>query len=341
MRTTFIESMKEKGIIIRFSGNTRFEEMIVETQKGIIVFTHRIDLIARCLEFPKGALQQIGKERLIEIFHYFEQLPGCLFIHFKQQNEKRKMNFLTELNYEVIEQKNYDDHFSFRIKEDIYMIKEQEKKKLRKELEMFTTVRNTLKKYEENEILIEITEPIMHRHRVYINGLLAFISVERKKEKMNMFILGAENKILAKKELKNSDETKQFLGNWIEDILKKQRLRALTDSYTYFFDQWMGDEQFYYLQKEIYEGLSVYFSPLEIEKIAATYVKKKEIHKKMEEHEHLIFFENKVIFFNTWIFEIKIFDQDEYLEKNIVEFLLKEEKEKVQNKVKSALGKGE
>jgi len=330
--------MKQKGYNVFFSSKGKMDDMMIEKKNVTIVFSQRIDSILRHLQFPDNALEWIEKETLKEIIFYFEQLPGPLFIHFKDKDRAKILHFLHELGYEETNMVKYVDIYTFRFKQSVYAMKKKDEKEFIEQLNILKIVEETLKKYEKNETLIEMNKLTMNRYRFYINGVYVMIEFKRDRDKVELVIKGEEEgRISVEKELTNEKDIKQFLSDWIEDVLKKQRLRALTQSYTHFFNQWMRENKFYFFKKEIYEGLSVYFSPLEIEKIAATYIKTMESYKKMSDNEHLIYFEGKVIFLNTAFFDISIFNQDETFEKKLIEYLAKKEKEKIEKKVKSVL----
>lgn len=337
MKHEFVNKMKQKGYNVFFSSKGKMDDMVIEKENDTTVFSQRIDPILRHLQFPDNALKWMEKETLKEIICYFEQLPGTLFIHFKDKDRKKVLHFLQELSYEEIDMEKYVDVYTFRFKKSIYTMNKKNEKEFIEQLKMFKVVEETLKKYEKNETLIEMNKLTMNRYRVYINGAYVVIEFKRNHDKVDMVIKGEEGGISLEKKLTNEKDIKEFLSDWVEDVLKKQRLRALTQSYTHFFNQWMRENKFYFFKQEIYEGLSAYFSPLEIEKIAATYIKNMESYKKMNDNEHLIYFEKKVIFLNTAFFDILVFDKDETFETKLIEYLTKKEKEKIEKKVKSVL----
>lgn len=136
--------------------------------------------------------------------------------------------------------------------------------------------------------------------------------------KILMLDADEEEKIIEMFEITEEKNFKTILQAFIDDKLKKQRIRTITDPSDYHFQNFCFESKIFKMYEKIYQELLAYYSPQEIEKKAAVLTKNEQSEKKeLKNGFYLSEFDEKAIITNEETKQIFIIENNEYLNQNI------------------------
>jgi hypothetical protein len=165
----------------------------------------------------------------------------------------------------------------------------------------------------------------------------AFFKV--KQNDVFLMLESSTEKEIKKINIKTKESVKEELLTFIQKAEQKNRIKNVMNPSKFFFNWWISENDLEDDDKEIYEVLLKTFSPVEIEKICATVLKSDGKHQIIDKGQHLMFYEKNVIVMNEQPLHVWKFDNDEHVEKNIKEQLLKIKEEQLDQTLHNLLKK--
>jgi len=148
------------------------------------------------------------------------------------------------------------------------------------------------------------------------------------KKGVKILILDAdeEEKIIEMFEITEEKKFKTILQTFIDDKLKKQRIRTIIEPSNYHFEEFCYANDIFDVRKIIYQELLTYYTPQEIEKKAAAFKKNKQYERKeLRNSFDLLEFDEKAIIVNERKQQVFIIENDEHLNQHIENVLKREE----------------
>jgi len=125
-------------------------------------------------------------------------------------------------------------------------------------------------------------------------------------------------------------QMQEFFSSYIEKVKKKRRIKNVLNPPTYFYDKWIEVDR----DKAIYQSLSRYLTPIEIEEFAATMIKNGDEGHHIEEEEWLFFYQEKVILFSMNDKKVFVCEKNDTWKETISLKLAALKKERVDNQLK-------
>lgn len=334
-----VEKLRQKGYEALYKKISTVETLTVQFDKKCITFYKNEYHFVQQLEFDMNIVEIFKYDAKIidDIFSYFHQGEKPLLIFLEgDSKEDEALHFLEKRGYQKIEEIEKIRYYDRLVQKGSNLILKADEIIIEEKLNLWSSLERTLSTWQEKELLVHFSQLGSKFFYVHLNGL--DVEMEITKQHGTLILqIRKEKKIVKEIKYEKANEIEKELDNWIETKIKQQRVRSLTHPSTYFFDKWIDEMNAGDVKEKIYHAFLHHYQGNEVEQITANYVKNISIVRFLDHNKYLLDFKEKVILLNLSSCEISLFNGDEHLQKNLVDYLIKKEKENIEKLVKSAL----
>jgi len=230
--------------------------------------------------------------------------------------------------------------FNRRMHEGNNLISKEDGEQLKNKVDILRSLEPIIKDLENNYLLFYYHEYSEFDYICFnINGIEMKAFFKVKQNDVFLMLESSTEKEIKKINIKTKESVKEELLTFIQKAEQKNRIKNVMNPSKFFFNWWISENDLEDDDKEIYEVLLKTFSPVEIEKICATVLKSDGKHQIIDKGQHLMFYEKNVIVMNEQPLHVWKFDNDEHVEKNIKEQLLKIKEEQLDQTLHNLLKK--
>ena len=275
----------------------------------------------------------VSEENVLSIFNWFEKKfsdKPCLvnidnaylakeWVKFLiNALRKGKYNQYTHFRKKLEEFSNYEQNKTF-------FSKTSPKKEINRYFYYYRKLMDVLKKAYEDYPLFGYTEyengsVYDRRFTLDIERYYCELKLINTRNGVKILILDAdeEEKIIEMFEITEEKNFKTILQAFIDDKLKKQRIRTIIEPSNYHFEEFCYKNDLFDMKETIYRELLIYYTPQEIEKKAAAFKKNKQYERKeLRNSFDLLEFDEKAIIVNERKQQVFIIENDKHLNQHI------------------------
>jgi len=337
-----VEKLKQRGYEASYKKSGKEEELIITNEEGKICSFYGAErMMVQEVHFDTTSLFILEKDEEIinEVLTYFHQKDKRTLMLLKGRWIELSIDFLQTRGYE---ETNYNEQMRFydrSMQSGCSLSLKKDQQHFEEKIALWRTFQRTVHKWREKELLVDVTQRTARLFMIHLNGLYAKVKLEEKEGKLVIALKDMQENILLQFIPSTPQEIETTINEWIENKLKNQRLRSLTHPSTHFFDKWISGIEQWDQKEEIYQAFSQHYQGNEIEKIAAMCLKNEKNVLSIGSHQRVIPFKGKHILLSMFPCEVVVIEQNEDVEEQLVQFLLKQEEKKIRKMIQYSLGK--
>lgn len=339
-----VEKLKQRGYGASYEKSRKEEGLTITNEEGRMCAFYRAErMMVQEVHFDTTSFHMLKNDMDIidDVLTHFHQKEKRVLILLKGAWIEHSIDFLQKRGYE---ETNYNDQLRFydrSIQSGCSLSLKKDRPYFEEKITLWRTFQKTVHKWREKELLMDVTQRTAKNFFIHLNGLYVKGELEEKEGQLVIVLKDMQRNVLLQLIPSTPKEIETTINEWIENKLKKQRIRSLTHPSTHFFDKWISEIEQWDKKEEIYQAFSQHYQGNEVEQIAATCLKKENNVLFMGSHQQIIPFKGKHILLSTLLGEVNIIEQHEDMEEKLVQFLLKQEEKKIRKMIQYSLGKEE
>lgn len=335
MENGLIKMMEKKGIQVSITDEEDYTNYyLLLSNGGTIQFLKDKNNFFSQVHMKQILFRFFSEEEIIEILEYIRD-DKPLLVSLSNLKDVELNGYASIGDIQKTLKK-----FDVRMEKGNNLVSTKDREQLKNKVDILRSLDPIIKDLENNHLLFYYHEYSEFDYICFnINGIEMKAFFKVKQNDVFLMLESSTEKEIKKINIKTKESVKEELLTFIQKAEQKNRIKNVMNPSKFFFNWWISENDLEDDDKEIYEVLLKTFSPVEIEKICATVLKSDGKHQIIDKGQHLMFYEKNVIVMNEQPLHVWTFDNDERVEKNIKEQLLKIKEEQLGQTLQNILQK--